>query len=40
MSSDDTLENYWFTPMYFSDVWAMRRAVQKMDRLFQKGNEE
>lgn len=40
MSSDDTLENYWFTPMYFSDVWAMRRAVQQMDKLFQKGNDE
>lgn len=25
MRSSDTLENYWFTPMYFSDVWKMRR---------------
>lgn len=40
MSPEDTLENYWFTPMYFSDVWAMRRAVHQMDRLLQKGNEE
>ena len=40
MSPDDTLENYWFTPMYFSDVWAMRRAVHQMDRLLQKGNDE
>lgn len=35
MSNDDTMENYWFTPMYFSDVWAMRRLVRKMDELFQ-----
>ena len=40
MTSNDTLENYWFTPMYFSDVWAMRRAVHQMDRLLQKGNDE
>ena len=40
MTTADLLENYWFTPMYFSDVWAMRRAVQQMDRLLQKGNEE
>lgn len=25
MCSNDTLENYWFTPIYFSDVWVMRR---------------
>lgn len=35
MSSADTNENYWFTPMYFSDVWAMRRLVHKLDELFQ-----
>lgn len=40
MSPEDTLENYWFTPMYFSDVWAMRRAVQQMDKLLQKGQDE
>lgn len=28
MSSSDTLENYWFTPMYFSDVWVMRRLLK------------
>lgn len=33
ISSKDTLENYWFTPMYFSDVWVMRRAFHKMDDL-------
>lgn len=40
MTSTDTLENYWFTPMYFSEVWAMRRAVHQMDKLLQKGREE
>ncbi len=35
MNSSDTMENYWFTPMYFSDVWSLRRAVRKMDELIQ-----
>lgn len=26
--SGDTLENYWFTPMYFSDVWTWRRVFR------------
>lgn len=25
MCSNDTIENYWFTPIYFSEVWVMRR---------------
>lgn len=29
MTDGDSLENYWFTPMYFSDVWETRRRVQK-----------
>lgn len=33
ISPDDTLENYWFTMMYFSDVWTMRRMFHKMDEL-------
>lgn len=33
MTSPDTLENYWFTPMYFSEVWAMRRLFHKLDNL-------
>ena len=28
MSSSDTLENYWFTPMYFSAVWTLRRIFR------------
>lgn len=34
MVSGDSTENYWFTPMYFSDVWSMRRMVWKIDDLF------
>lgn len=30
MCSTDTLENYWFTPMYFSKVWVMRRFFHGM----------
>lgn len=29
----DSTENYWFTPMYFSDVWRMRRIFHQMDEL-------
>lgn len=39
MSTSDTMENYWFTPMYFSDVWAMRRAVHQMEELFHRNQE-
>ncbi len=35
MSAGDAPDDYWFTPMYFSDVWAMRRLVHRMDMLFQ-----
>lgn len=28
MSSNDTLESYWFTPMYFSSVWTVRRLFK------------
>ena len=37
MTADDNLDNYWFSPMYFSSVWSMRRAIHEMDALFQKG---
>ena len=30
ITSDDTLENYWFTPMYFSDIWETRRTIQRI----------
>ena len=25
MTDNDNKENYWFTPMYFSNVWVLRR---------------
>jgi type I restriction-modification system DNA methylase subunit len=25
----DSLDNYWFTPLYFSDVWEVRRALHR-----------
>lgn len=28
IGSNDTLENYWFTPMYFSSVWTIRRLFK------------
>lgn len=31
MSPDDSTTNYWFTPMYFSNVWAMRRIFHSLD---------
>lgn len=30
MSPNDSLENYWFTPMYFSKVWTMRRLFHSL----------
>ena len=33
MSPSDTTENYWFTPMYFSNVWHYRRLVHRLDIL-------
>ena len=33
MCSDDTLANYWYTPMYFSDVWTLRRIFRGTELL-------
>lgn len=35
MRGNDSLNNYWFTPMYCSDVWAYRRIFHSLDKLFQ-----
>lgn len=40
ISSADTMENYWFTPMYFSDVWHTRRIIHKFTELFEKGETD
>lgn len=31
MSDSDSLKNYWFTPMYYSDVWQFRRIFHELD---------
>ena len=37
MTANDTLENYWFTLMYFHNVWVMRRFIRGgMQRLFEE----
>jgi len=33
MSDSDSLENYWFTPMYFSDVWCYRHIFRQLEKL-------
>lgn len=35
MTADDSLDNYWFTPMYFFPVWYYRRIFRRLDALFQ-----
>ena len=35
MSRDDSLDNYWFTPMYFAPTWHFRRIFRSLDNLFQ-----
>lgn len=35
MSSSDSLDNYWFTPMYFFPVWRYRRIFHSLDNMLQ-----
>lgn len=35
IAQGDSMKNYWFTPMYFSDVWTTRRMLRKMEGLLQ-----
>ena len=30
MTENDSLDNYWFTRMYFSDIWSMRRLLRSL----------
>ncbi len=39
MITGDSLENYWFTPMYFSNVWHYRRIFRQLDSLM-KGDPD
>lgn len=36
MTPGDSMENYWFTPMYFSDVWHTRRTIRTFIDLFKE----
>jgi len=38
IADGDSMENYWFTPMYFSDVWRYRRLFQQVGRLTEGGD--
>ena len=40
MSPDDTTENYWFTPMYFSNIWVYRRMFKKIDEMAKGENKD
>ena len=42
MRAGDNKKNYWYTPMYFSDVWQWRRIWQQVDALTneKKGDSE
>lgn len=33
VAAGDDPADYWFTPIYFSDVWVMRRKFRAMDRI-------
>ena len=35
MSPDDSSENYWYTPMYFSDIWNTRRVIKSVTKLLE-----
>lgn len=39
MKNNDDLKKYWFTPMYFSDIWRMRRIIEKANTLIKRGEE-
>lgn len=36
MVTGDHLENCWYTPMYFSDIWTTRRTMKHLDKLLEE----
>lgn len=38
MTDEDSLDNYWFTPMYFFPVWTFRRMWRSLDKLTEGGS--
>ena len=39
ISKNDNTENYWFTPMYFSDIWKTRRMLQKLNSMLKEDSD-
>lgn len=39
MTAGDDSKNYWYTPMYFSDVWRYRRIFHSIDKLLGRGKD-
>lgn len=33
MAENDSLDNYWFTMMYYSQIWSMRRLLRNLDNM-------
>ena len=40
ITDGDSTDNYWFTPMYFSKIWHMRRIFHSIDELTKGGEEK
>ena len=40
MDSGDSLDNYWFTPMYYFPVWQFRRVFWECEKLAQAQNKQ
>lgn len=40
ITENDSLENYWFTPMYFSEVWKTRRMIKQVERMFKEDKQD
>lgn len=36
ITMNNSLENYWYTPMYFSNIWITRRNMHYLDELFKE----
>ena len=39
MTTSDSLDDYWFTPMYFFPVWHYRRMWHRVEALFKEGDD-
>lgn len=39
MTTGDSLDDYWFTPMYFFPIWHYRRLWHRVEDLFKEGED-